>query len=81
MNEGYEYEVEVGHPVKVESTNRSYSIEGQVIEIGARIIEYPNRLKTNQSVTMWGQEIFIKIPDDNNFLNGERVYVHLIKQK
>jgi HlyD family secretion protein len=75
MNEGYKYAMEVGKVVKVESMNRSYSIEGKVTEIGARIIEYPSRLKSNQNIQMWGQELFIKIPKDNKFLNGERVIV------
>ena len=75
MNEGFEYEIEVGQMVKVESTNRNYKIDGKIIEIGARIIEYPSRLKANQNIQMWGQELFIKIPEDNKFLNGERVAV------
>ncbi len=75
MNEGYHYKVQVGQMVLVESSNRDYRIEGKIIEVGARIIEYPNRLKTNQNITMWGQELFIKIPEENNFLNGERVFV------
>ena len=75
MNEGFEYEIEVGQMVKVESTNRNYKIDGKIIEIGARIIEYPDRLKANQNIQMWGQELFIKIPEDNKFLNGERVAV------
>ncbi|NJN27126.1 MAG: HlyD family efflux transporter periplasmic adaptor subunit [Cyclobacteriaceae bacterium] len=75
MNEGYKYEMEVGKGVTVESTNRSYSIEGKVTEIGSRIIEYPSRLKSNQNIQMWGQEVFIKIPENNKFLNGERVFV------
>lgn len=75
MNEGFEYEIEVGQMVKVESANRNYKIDGKIIEIGARIIEYPNRLKANQNIQMWGQELFIKIPEDNKFLNGERVAV------
>lgn len=77
MNEGYKYQAEVGQVVNVESTNRSYHIEGKIIEIGARIIEYPNRLKTNQNIPMWGQELFIKIPEENDFLNGERVFVKI----
>lgn len=77
MNEGYEYEIEVGGNVNIESTNRTYHIEGTIIEIGARIIEYPNRLKSNQNMSMWGQEIFIKIPEGNKFLNGERVFVNI----
>ncbi len=79
MNEGFKYSMEVGKVVEVESSNRQYSIEGRVSEIGARIIEYPNRLKTNQNIPMWGQEVFIKIPDDNKFLNGERVFVVIKK--
>lgn len=77
MNEGYKYDLDVGDIVKVESSNRRYSIDGKIIEIGARIIEYPNRLKTNENMQMWGQEVFIKIPKDNMLLNGERVYVSL----
>lgn len=75
MNEGYKYEAEVGQKVKVESTNRRYQIEGKIFEIGSRIIEYPNRLKSNQAIPMYGQELFIRIPEENNFLNGERVFV------
>jgi len=75
MNEGYKYQAEVGQSVMVESTNRKYSIEGIIFEIGARIIEYPNRLKSNESIPMYGQELFIRIPDENEFLNGERVFV------
>lgn len=79
MNEGYKYEIEVGKTVQVESTNRSYSIEGKILEVGARIIEYPSRLKSNQNIPMWGQELFIKIPENNKFLNGERVFVIIKK--
>jgi HlyD family secretion protein len=77
MNEGYKYQAEVGQVVNIESTNRSYQIEGKIFEIGARIIEYPDRLKTNQNIPMWGQELFIKIPQENKFLNGERVFVKI----
>jgi len=75
MNEGYHYDATVGQSVIVESTNRRYRIEGNIIEIGSRIIEYPNRLKPNESVPMYGRELFINIPKENNFLNGERVFV------
>jgi HlyD family secretion protein len=75
MNEGFKYPAEVGQRVTVESTNRKYKIEGQIFEVGSRIIEYPNRLKANERLAMYGQELFIKIPSGNNFLNGERVFV------
>lgn len=81
MNEGYRYDLAVGQVVKVESTNRLYKTEGVISEIGSRIIEYPARLRTNQNIPMWGRELFIKIPEQNNFLNGERVIVSLKKSR
>ncbi len=75
MNEQHKHDVEIGQLVQVESVNRRYKIEGEISEVGSRIIEYPNRLNTNPNMAMWGRELFIKIPANNNFLNGERVIV------
>jgi HlyD family secretion protein len=75
MNEKNRYKFNLGDKVYVESANRDYSISGTVIEIGSRIVSYPNRLLEVQDRKIWGQEIFIKIPEDNQFLNGEKVYV------
>lgn len=75
MNEKNRYNLEVGEEVFVESANRDYNISGTVVEIGSRIVSYPNRLLEVQDRKMWGQEIFIRIPPNNQFLNGEKVYV------
>jgi len=75
MNEKNRYNLVVGDEVQVESGNRNYHIGGKVIEIGSRIISYPTRLLINQELKMWGQEIFIEIPGENEFLNGEKVFV------
>jgi len=75
MNEKNRYDLEVGDQVFVESANREYNILGTVSEIGSRIVSYPNRLLEVQDRKIWGQEIFIKIPENNDFLNGEKVYV------
>lgn len=75
MNEKNKYQLEVGDQVLVESSNRSYSIDGKVAEIGSRITSYPTRLLIDPEMKLWGQEIFIEIPPDNFFLNGEKVYV------
>ena len=73
MNEQLSYSVVVGQSVAVESVNREYQVTGEIIEIGSRIVQYPQRLS---SVTpMYGQEIFVSISPDNTFLNGERVRV------
>ena len=67
----------IGFKVMVKSTNRDYNVIGQVLEIGYRVTEYPDRINPVGSYQKsYGQEIFIKIPDDNDFLNGEQVYVY-----
>lgn len=75
MNEKNRYNIAVGDTVFVESANRNYNITGYVIEIGSRIVSYPARLLEVQDRRIWGQEIFVKIPENNQFLNGEKVYV------
>jgi multidrug resistance efflux pump len=77
MNEKAIIPVEVGDRVNVESINRNYSLEGEVVEIGSRIVSYPNQMVPASQTQMWGKEVFVKIPTDNEFLNGEKVYVYL----
>lgn len=77
INEHHGLRIETGDEVIVESTNRTYKIQGFVTEIGSRIIEYPERLKQFRELPVWGREIFIKIPQENKFLNGEKVFVIL----
>ncbi len=78
MNEKNRYNLSVGDEVIVESSNRDYSIAGRVTEVGSRIVTYPNRLLEVQDRKIWGQEIFIRIPENNDFLNGEKVYVRAL---
>lgn len=81
INEHQRFNAAMGDKVMVESVNRSYKIEGHIQEVGSRIIEYPQRLKSVRSqAPMWGRELFIKIPEENNFLNGEKVFVILSKK-
>jgi len=68
----------IGSKVKVESVNKVYSIDGQIIEIGSRITAYPDKINPLYQQKSYGQEIFINIPPENNFLNGEKVYVYVV---
>jgi HlyD family secretion protein len=77
VNEHVEIDVKTGDEVTIESTNRKYKTKGKVLEIGSRIIEYPSRLKSFAELPVWGRELFIKIPEESNFLNGEKVFVIL----
>lgn len=66
-----------GDTVRIVSENRNYSILGVVQELGARITNYPTKIQPlNSSTLNYGQEIFISIPKNNRFLNGEKVYVY-----
>lgn len=78
-NEHDPVHIESGAIVSVESTNRQYQIKGEIIEVGSRIIEYPQRLRTFDQKPSWGRELFIKIPEESKFLNGEKVFVILEK--
>jgi multidrug resistance efflux pump len=75
-SEHHRQNVSVGDKVLVESSNREYSITGEISEVGSRITDFPQRLLENR-LELYGQEIFISIPENNKFLNGEKVYVRL----
>jgi HlyD family secretion protein len=73
--------LQIGVKVMVESVNRQYKIEGQIMEIGSRITAYPDKINPLLNQRSYGQEIFINIPNDNNFLNGEKVYVYIVEDE
>lgn len=77
MNVENKYEINLGQEVTVLAFDRKYSIRGNVVDIGSRIVNYPSRLLPAPNIDLWGQEIFIRIPENNEFLNGEKVFVKL----
>lgn len=82
MNERVKNNVNPGDSVTVVSENRLYKIGGKVEEIGSRIVSYPAQLQPlGRNVTYYGQEVFIRIPRENSFLNGEKVFVHYQSRK
>lgn len=76
MNERVTYMVRPGDRMWVESENRLYKVEGVVLEIGARITDYPSKIDPDPMRQSYGQEVFVRISPDNRFLNGEKVYVY-----
>jgi len=71
-------DIRIGSKVRVESVHKKYSIKGEIVEIGSRITSYPDKINPMLKQKSYGQEIFINIPDENNFLNGEKVYVYVV---
>ncbi len=68
--------VALGQKVMVHSiTDKKNVIQGEVIGVGTRIVEYPIRLRAVQDFLMWGREVTIKLPPNNSFLLGEKVRI------
>lgn len=51
------------------------SVEGEIVGVGSRIIDYPLRLKKRADMQLWGREVEIHLPADNSFLLGEKVTI------
>ena len=68
--------VNVGQKVTIASfSDPNNTIEGEVVGVGSRIVEYPVRLRKRPDFQIWGREIIIKIPSENNLLLGEKVRI------
>ncbi len=62
-------------------SNKKNSVKGEIIGVGSRIVEYPNRLLNRAEIQIWGREVMIKIPSENQFLLGEKLLIVPEKQK
>ena len=71
-------QVALKQKVRVQSNqNRRHNVDGEVVGVGARIVEYPERLRKRADILIWGREIIIRLPPDNRFLLGEKVLISL----
>jgi multidrug resistance efflux pump len=74
--------ISLGEKVSVKSgSGKNCCAEGEVVGIGSRIIEYPQRLRKRPEIQMWGREVQIRIPEDNSFLLGEKVMVFAVEHR
>ena len=67
-------EVAVGETVKVSAYNNKFESMGEVIGFGS-IVELPEILQKSTAIKAFGKEVFIKIPEENGFANGEKVLI------
>ena len=65
--------------VKPVSSSRPVEYTGVVESLGARIVEYPVRLKVNPMTPAWGREVVIRLPNKHDLLLGEKVSVELAR--
>lgn len=69
-------QVRLGQKVNIMTQDvRKVNITGEIIGVGSRIVEYPIRLRKYPDLLMYGREVIIKIPEQNQLLLGERVMV------
>jgi multidrug resistance efflux pump len=70
--------VKMGDSIIVQSgVSSSFKCMGTVIGMGSRVVEIPERLRKNPMFKTYGREILIEIPEDNNFLQKEKVVLKL----
>lgn len=73
-------QIEMGDTLDIASINvPEYLVEGIVIGLGTRVTQLPERLRKIPQMKAWGREVQLKIPAENNFLQGEKVKVSLRK--
>ncbi|AGA77750.1 HlyD family secretion protein [Echinicola vietnamensis] len=66
--------IQIADQVQVQSlADNSKKLMGEVVGVGSNIAEYPERLRKNMEVRLWGREIQVKIPKQNQLLLGEKV--------
>ncbi len=59
--------------------NREQWYRGRVESLGARIVEYPDRLKVNTLTRAFGHEVIVGIDDQHALLLGEKVHIRLAR--
>ena len=68
--------ISIGDEVEIVSlADNQNRVIGKVIGVGSRIVEFPERLRKNPDILVWGREVQIKIPEANGFLLGEKVLI------
>ncbi len=78
VHESMILEVAVGDELEVASTlHPDIKVVGQVIGLGSRIVEIPERLRKMADFKTYGREVVIEIPADNRFLQKEKVLLNI----
>ncbi len=77
IHESHLGDVRVNKGVKISSVGRKEKMSASITSVGNRIVELPERFKRNPNDRVWGREVIIQIPEMNNFLLGEKVFLDL----
>lgn len=72
--------IEVGATVDVLSQTNGNRIQGEIIGMSSRIVEFPIRLRKIPEIIVYGREVNIRIPENNELLLGEKVSISEIPE-
>ncbi|MCB9495982.1 MAG: efflux RND transporter periplasmic adaptor subunit [Fibrobacteria bacterium] len=76
IQESLHLDLAAGDSVEVVSSGaRTRKVPGRVVGLGSRIVELPPRLWKVPDYPVWGREVVVKIPADNQLLLGAMVSV------
>lgn len=74
VHESLILEVRVGDSLEVVSSlHPTEFCQGQIIGLGHRVVEIPERLRKIPEIKTYGREILVRIPPNNQFLQKEKV--------
>lgn len=75
IHESMYKKMKVGAKVNVISQADGKKLDGEIIGLSSRIVEFPVRLRKVPEVIVYGREVIIRIPEDNALLLGEMVSI------
>lgn len=76
VHESVNTKLEIGKVVKVVPlSSQAQPVEGKIVSVGSRIILMPARLMSYPNMQVYGHEVLVEIPENNNFLLGEKVQI------
>lgn len=81
IHENISNKVDVAAKVFISNLTSDQKVNAEVTNIGTRIIEFPDRFIKTQGNKVWGREVLIKLPDTNEFLLGEKVFLEVRESK
>jgi len=68
--------MDVGEKVKIRTLGGTgKAVEGKVVGLSSRIVEFPNRMWKMPEMPIYGREVIITISENNPFLLGEMVTI------
>ena len=78
--EKYNFQLNIGDSLNIRSVyNPGKTVIGSIVSKGNRIVEIPEKFRKLQDVKIYGIEIFIAIPQENQFLQKETLKISFIQ--